>query len=116
MKKTEPKYKNIPVKPDVYQAVQLIAEGNGLGERGLGAQVARWAARELPECPHPKVPVSIETFPNSTKLIVSSIIYGYYCETCKRVYRHVASNLTEEFSPADREKLLKAVMNAEVEE
>lgn len=103
--KKTPKYKNIPVKVDVYAKVQLIAEVNGFGERGLGAQVAHWVGQELPECEHEKVPVSIETFPNGTTLVKSQIVYGYFCETCKRVYRHIE---IEEFSPADREEALLA--------
>lgn len=104
--KDQPRYKNIPVKPDVYEAVKLIADANGLGERGLGAQVAHWVARELPECDHKKVPVSIETFSEGLKLVESVITFGYYCETCKRVYKRVE---LEEFSPADREEALEAI-------
>lgn len=88
--KDEPKYKNIPVKPDVYAKVQLLAESNGFGERGLGAQIAHWVGQELPECDHKKVPVEIEYFPGEDLLTgVLSKRHAFYCSTCKRVYAKV---------------------------
>lgn len=88
--KYEPKYMNIPVKPDVYAKVRLISDAN---DRGLGAQVAHWADQELPECDHEKTPVEIEYFPASTSrsapLSTPSKRTGYFCATCKRVYAQV---------------------------
>jgi len=90
----EQKYKNIPVKPDVYESVRLIAEANGFGERGLGAQIAHWVGQELPECGHEKEPVSIEYFHASTSptapLSKENTRVGYYCSTCNRVYERVS--------------------------
>jgi hypothetical protein len=80
-------YKNIPVKPEVYDQVRLISEANGLGERGLGAQIAKWAARELPECTHKKTPVQIEYFTGADMLPGQrEFKNALYCSTCKRVY------------------------------
>lgn len=85
--KVEQKYKNIPVKPDVYAKVQLVAEAAGLGERGLGALVNMLVSQELPECEHDKVPVEIEYFGDNTMLPGQlRIKTAYYCETCQRVY------------------------------
>lgn len=84
------KYKNIPVKPEVYERVQLVAEANGFGERGLGAQVAQWVARELPECAHKKTPVSIETFPRHELTAEYLLTPAWYCAVCKRVYARVS--------------------------
>ncbi len=78
------KYKNIPVKPETYVRLQLLAEAN---DRGLGDQVKTMVDRELPECDHKKVPVSVEAFPS----IKSVITPAYYCPTCKRVYVHISS-------------------------
>jgi hypothetical protein len=75
-------YKNIPVKPDVYVKMRLIAEANN---RGLGDQVAAWVERELPDCGHEKVPVTIETNPRE-KGAAQERRRGFYCRTCKRVY------------------------------
>lgn len=83
-------YQKIPVAPDVYEQVKIIAEANGYGERGMGAQVAAWAARELPECEHEKTPVEIQYFPNDTLPGGWNMIRtGWYCKTCKRVYAKV---------------------------
>jgi len=88
--KDEPKYRNIPVKPDVYAKVQLLAESNGFGERGLGAMVAHWVGKELPECEHKKIPVKIEYFPGDDTLPgTSPNRHGFYCPTCRRVYARV---------------------------
>lgn len=81
------KYKNLPLKPDVYETVKLIAEANGFGERGLGKQVEEWAKRELPACDHPKEPVTVEIFPSQGLLSGSVLRAGWYCPTCKRVYQ-----------------------------
>lgn len=80
-------YKNIPVDEETYAHVQLIAEMNN---RGLGGQVKDWVDRELPECEHKKVPVSIETFPGTTTLMQPTHKLGFYCQTCKRVYARVS--------------------------
>jgi hypothetical protein len=86
MKKTKLIYKTIPVRPEVYDRVRLISEANGFGERGMGAQVAQWAGRELPECEHEKQAVQIETFFGGATLAKSVIRAGYFCPTCMRVY------------------------------
>jgi len=104
--KDEQKYKNIPVKPDVYDRVRLVAEANGFGERGLGAQVAHWVGQELPVCEHEKIPVLIEAFPSQTQLVKSVHRPGYYCETCSRVYAKVSE---DDLAAEDGKKLLKAV-------
>ena len=49
-------YKNLPLSPETYAKVALLAEANGLGERGLGAQIDILVNRELPECNHKKTP------------------------------------------------------------
>ncbi len=82
-------YKNIPVKPEVYTKIKMIADSNN---RGLGDQVANWAERELPECNHVKQPVSIEVF-NSGQLPASALRKGWYCPTCKRVYEFATDEL-----------------------
>ena len=86
------KYKNIPVKPEVYAKVVLVAD---LNHRGLGDQVANWAERELPECAHKKQAVTIERFNESqTDLAPASVVIkGWYCPTCKRVYSKVAEEV-----------------------
>lgn len=76
------KYKNIPVKPEVYEKARLLAEAAGFGERGLGALVNVLVSQELPECGHEKYAVSIETFPGDKSVVRP----GYFCPTCKRVY------------------------------
>lgn len=83
-------YKNIPVDEDTYIAVKLIAETNGFGSRGMGAQVKQWVIREMPECEHEKTPVTIEIFPSQDTLPGTNLHRtGWYCETCKRVYQRV---------------------------
>jgi hypothetical protein len=107
-KKTEEKtYKNIPVSPEVYERVKLVSEANGFGERGVGAQVAHWVGKELPECEHKKVAVAIEYFPGAD-FLPNTVLNrtGYYCSTCKRVYAKVAE---AELVEQDGKKLLKAV-------
>jgi hypothetical protein len=100
-------YVNIPVSPEVYDAVKLVSEANGYGERGVGAQVAHWVGKELPECEHKKTAVAIEYFPGADFLPGSLLNRsGYYCSTCKRVYAKVTeTELTEQ----DGKKLLKAI-------
>jgi len=101
------KYKNIPVSEEVYDLVALISEANGFGERGMGAQVAHWVGRELPECDHKKTPVNIEYFPGADHLPGAVVQRtGYYCSTCKRVYAKVSE---QELIAQDGRKLLKAV-------
>lgn len=82
-------YKNIPVKEDTYLKVKLIAESNGLGERGMGAQVDLWVKRDLPACEHPKEAVSVEIFPSQDNLSPSIVRQGWYCPTCRRVYQRI---------------------------
>ena len=108
MKKTEEKtYKNIPVSPEVYERVKLVSEANGYGERGVGAQVAHWVGKELPECDHKKIPVAIEYFPGADLLPGTPLDRtGYYCSTCRRVY----AKITEvELAEQDGKKLLQVV-------
>jgi hypothetical protein len=108
MKKTAVKeYKNIPVSPEVYERVQLVSEANGYGQRGLGAQVAYWVGKELPECEHKKTPVAIEYFPGAD-ILPGTLLNrtGYYCSTCKRVYAKVTE---QELVQEDGKKLLDVV-------
>lgn len=106
-KKAEIKeYKNIPVSPEVYERVKLVSEANGYGERGVGAQVAHWVGKELPQCEHKKQPVSIEYFPGDTTLVRSAFRTGYYCSTCRRVYAKIAES---ELAEQDGKKLLEAI-------
>jgi hypothetical protein len=77
-------YKNIPVSPATYQKVALLAEANGLGGRGLGAQIEKWVERELPDCGHKKQSVSIEIY--TSEDTPRQVRTGWYCPTCKRVY------------------------------
>lgn len=80
------KYKNIPVKPEVYEQVQALADAN---RRGLGDQVKAWAERELPTCEHAKQLVSIEVF-GEPGISVKMTRPGWYCPTCRRVYEYSA--------------------------
>ena len=104
--KAEAKYKNIPVKPDVYEQVALVAEAEGFGERGMGALVSHLVSRELPECDHKKVVVSIETYPSQTQLVKPVLRTGYFCETCKRVYAKISE---EDLVVENGKKLFKAI-------
>lgn len=82
-------YKNIPVDEETYQQVRMISEANGFGKRGLGAQVRKWAAREIaaPVCEHPKQPVEVQTFPTADQLSGAMVVQnGWFCPTCNRVY------------------------------
>lgn len=101
------KYKNIPVSADVYDQVALVSEANGFGQRGLGAQVAHWVGRELPECAHEKEPVSIEYYPGETRLHgIHLVRSGYFCATCKRVYAKITE---EQLVQEDGKKLLDVI-------
>ena len=80
------KYKNIPVRPEVYNQVQAVADAN---RRGLGDQVKTWAERELPTCEHEKQLVSIEIF-GEAGISVKVTRPGWYCPTCRRVYEYSA--------------------------
>lgn len=82
------KYMNIPVEEDIYFQAKAIAQANGFGERGLGALVGAWVARELPDCDHEKEAVVIELFP-SQDMLGGTLPQrtGWYCPTCKRVYQ-----------------------------
>lgn len=80
-------YRNLPLSPETYAKVALLAEANGLGERGLGAQVEMLVNKELPECKHKKAPVVIEYYPvGSHQLGAKQNRRGFYCATCGRVY------------------------------
>lgn len=80
-------YKNLPLSPETYAKVALLAEANGLGERGLGAQVEILVNRELPECNHEKSVVTIEYYPDNDILPgTHPQRRGFYCATCGRVY------------------------------
>src|SRR5688572_18272483 len=98
------KYMNIPVKPEVYLQVKLVAEAN---DRGLGDQVAHWVGRELPECEHDKQAVQIEYFPSEDVLLGTPhpTRTAWFCPTCRRVYARLAVILDEE----DAAKMLKVV-------
>lgn len=83
----EPRYRNIPVRPEVYEKVKLVSEASGFGERGMGATVDLLVSQELPECEHEKIPVEIEYFGDDTVLPGElRKRKGFYCTTCKRVY------------------------------
>lgn len=82
------KYNNIPVKPEIYVKVAMLAESNGFGERGLGAQIESWVRRDLPECGHKKQAVNIEYAPAMDSLAKTTRA-GWYCPTCKRVYASI---------------------------
>ena len=84
-------YQNIPVKPDVYMKVAMIADANGIG---MGEQLKNWAERELPECDHEKVSVLIEPFNTGGSLPVIQR-FAWYCATCKRVYVRVSDDDAE---------------------
>lgn len=102
-------YKNIPVPVDTYEEVKMIAEANGFGERGMGAQVAHWVGKELrrPECEHEKQPVEIQYFPGATAPLGFDLKRkAWYCSTCNRVY----AKITEaELVQDDGKKLLERV-------
>jgi hypothetical protein len=87
-KPKEPKeYKKIPLSPETYAKVAMISEANGFGQRGLGAQIETWVARELPKCDHKTQAVSIEIYPSADVLPGTKLVRtGWYCPTCKRVY------------------------------
>lgn len=100
------KYKNIPVKPETYAKVKLVANAN---DRGLGDQVAHWAGRELPaECEHAKQAVSIQVFDDAQDTLQPAVSFkqGWFCPTCKRVYARISE---EELALEDGAKLLRAV-------
>ncbi len=94
------KYNNIPVSPDTYAKVALLAEANGLGDRGLGAQIEAWVKRELPECDHKKEPVSIEYAADAS--LMRTVRAGLYCAVCNRVYA-VVGDLSETKSEAGQQ-------------
>lgn len=96
-------YKNIPVDEDTYIAVKTIAIANGLGERGVGAQVKQWAVRELPPCEHPKQPVSIELYPNEFPEGGPMMRQGFFCATCNRVYQRVIEAVAVETATVETE-------------
>lgn len=81
------KYSNVPVKPEVYLKLRLIAEANN---RGLGDQVSEWVERELPECDHAKVPVVVQVYPGTDAKQAGN---GWFCPTCKRVYQYSAAEM-----------------------
>lgn len=101
-------YKRIPVKSETYAKIALIAEANGYGERGLGAQLDAWATRELPECHHKKNAVTIETFPKGTDGLtaVSHVQTGWFCPTCKRVYAHAFMGTPAELVAVEQDEVL----------
>lgn len=90
-------YKNLPLSPETYAKVAMLAMANGLGERGLGAQVEIWVNRELPECDHEKQAVNIEYFPTADASLAASINFvrtGWHCAICNRVYAKVEQSST----------------------
>lgn len=104
--KVKRKYKNIPVKPEVYLKVKVAAEAAGFGERGLGALVNMLVSQELPECTHQKTPVEIEYYGDNTLPGTLRKRAGYYCQTCQRVYARINETV---LMMEDGGKLLKAV-------
>ena len=95
-----PNYKNIPVDEETYITVKQIAVANGLGERGMGAQVKSWTEREVMPCGHEKTPITIEYFPGNDALSGQARIrQGWFCETCRRVYQRADLETTEEAKP-----------------
>lgn len=93
------KYQNIPVKPEIYAKVKMIADANGFGERGLGALIEKWVERELPVCDHSKQLVSIEVFSGPAVLNGAVQRKGWFCPTCKRVYQYSNEDSNEEAAP-----------------
>lgn len=87
-------YKNIPVDEETYERVRSIADSNGFGKRGMGAQVRQWSVQELAAavCDHPKVPVQVQWMPDDVSLSGDQTLLhsGWYCPTCRRVYRNAA--------------------------
>jgi len=86
------KYDNIPVRKDkqIYAKVQMIAEAKGFGERGAGALIEHWVARELPDCEHPKTAVDVQIFPGEDMLPGTQLHRtGWFCPTCNRVYQRI---------------------------
>ena len=107
--KLRAQYVNIPVSPDVYADVQLVARAKGFGLRGLGALVAHWVGQELPECEHEKEPVEVEIeyFPSQDTLPGTLLKRtGYFCATCNRVYAKVTE---ADMKVQDGKRLLKKV-------
>lgn len=77
-------YQKIPVTPEDYASVRLIADANGLN---MGGQVAAWVKRDLPQCGHKKQAVQIE-YMRSEGYLAGGFASrtAWYCPTCKRVY------------------------------
>ena len=85
-KKPKAEYQKIPVKPDVYAKVRMIAD---LNDRGMGDQIAAWVKRDLPMCDHKLQGVDIEYAPSAVvalTYVVDTVRIGWYCPTCNRVY------------------------------
>ena len=103
-------YKNIPVDEETYDAVKQLAVANGLGERGMGAQVKAWTLRDSVPCEHEKTPVTVEYYPGSDVLSgMSRIRQGWWCETCRRVYQRVEEETVEAEPKKKRAARVKAV-------
>ena len=92
IQKTKQEYRVINVRPEIYAHVRMIADANGYD---LGAQIEAWADRELPECEHEKESVTIEKYDNSAANslaeITHTLVTGWFCPTCKRVYQKVTA-------------------------
>lgn len=80
--KPKAKYMKIPVSPETYGQVRLIADAN---DRGMGDQVSAWAKRDLPPCSHIKKPVTIIYQPN-LDVPIKDVRIGFYCPTCQKVF------------------------------
>jgi hypothetical protein len=83
-------YKNIPVSPEVYELVRQRAIASHKGQRGLGAQIAEWAA----ECPHPAgqrrfLGLTEVTYPHSPDTIPGARLFAkvqiYLCAACNHL-------------------------------
>lgn len=79
-------YSKIPVSPETYAKVRMIAD---LNNHGMGDQVDAWVKQNLPMCDHKLQGVDIEYAPSavdSLNYVVDVVRVGWYCATCNRVY------------------------------
>lgn len=91
-------YKNIPVKPETYKRVALIAKMRG--GIGLGAQVDEWVKQELPHCEHRGLSVvSIQIESQFLGKGESGMRSGLYCPKCNRVYVKEFASLLPKSQP-----------------
>ena len=79
-------YSKIPVSPETYAKVRMIAD---LNNHGMGDQVDAWVKQNLPMCDHKLQGVDIEYAPSAVdnlNYVVDVVRVGWYCATCNRVY------------------------------